>query len=79
MLLVFVLYVSVGTVLYMPIESWFIRNGYRVYGESATANFTGIQAPYFDAPVEVMFAIPLYLMLMLSFIRYGRIIMENKL
>ncbi|MDH4091941.1 MAG: hypothetical protein OEV74_21540 [Cyclobacteriaceae bacterium] len=79
MLLVFVLYVSVGTVLYMPIESWFIRNGYRVYGESATANFTGIQAPYFDAPVEVLFAIPLYLMLMLSFIRYGRIIMENKL
>jgi hypothetical protein len=42
----------------------------RVYGPSATANFTGFRTIVGNLPVEVVVAIPLYLALVICFIRY---------
>ena len=68
----------IGT-LALPMESWFIMNGYRVYGESAAANFTGFVTPVTGVAVEVALAIPCYVALIVGFIRYWEIVMDNKL
>ncbi len=73
----FVLYLLLGGLLTYPVEAFLIKNGFRVYGPSATANFTGIVTPLTGIPVEVAFAIPFYLALMICFIRYWEIIAEN--
>jgi len=65
--------------LALPIESWLIVNGYRVYGESAVMNFTGYKTPLTGVAVEVVFAIPCYLALIVGFIRYWEIVLDNKL
>lgn len=70
-----VLFISV---LSFFIESWFITNGHRVYGEGATMNFSGFQAPITGVPIEVAFAIPCYLSLIVGFIRYWEIVLDNK-
>jgi hypothetical protein len=69
----FGLYLGLIGLIILPLEAWFIHNGYRLYGPSATANFTGFQAIVTNVPVEVAFAIPLYLALVIAFIRYWEI------
>jgi hypothetical protein len=66
----FLTYLAVIGVVILPIESWFINHGFRVYGPSATANFSGFTAAITNVPVEVAFAIPLYLALVIAFVRY---------
>jgi hypothetical protein len=66
----FLLYVGVIGMLVIPIESWLIINSYRLYGPSATANFSGFTTVIADIPVEVTLAVPLYLALVIAFIRY---------
>ena len=67
------------SVLTLPIESWLIMNGYRVYGTSATLDFTGFKTPITGVAVEVAFAVPCYLALIIGFIRYWEIVLDNKL
>ncbi len=69
----FLIYLGVIGLLVLPIEAWFINNGFRQYGPSATANFTGFQTVITNIPVEVAFAIPLYLALVIAFVRYWEI------
>jgi hypothetical protein len=66
-------------ILALPLESWLIMHGYRVYGESATANFTGFVMPVTGVATEVAFAIPCYVALIVGFIRYWEIVLDNKL
>jgi hypothetical protein len=63
----------------LPIEAWLMANGYRVYGESAAHNFTGFVTPIFNAPVEIAFAIPCYMALIIACIRYWETILDNRL
>ncbi|MDX2212664.1 MAG: hypothetical protein SFY66_05180 [Oculatellaceae cyanobacterium bins.114] len=63
----------------LPLESWFIIHGYRVYGPSAVANFTGFTTPITQVPVEVAFAIPCYMALVIGFIRYWETLLDNQL
>jgi hypothetical protein len=63
----------------LAIESWLIGGGFRVYGPAATANFTGFTAPITGIAVEVAFAIPFYLALMVCFIRYWEVVKDNSL
>lgn len=63
----------------LPLESWFILNGFRVYGESAIANFTGFVMPISQIPVEVAFAIPCYMALVIGFIEYWETLLDNQL
>ncbi len=63
----------------LAVESWLIHGGYRVYGHSATENFTGFKTPISDVAVEVAFAIPFYLALMVCFIRFWEVVRDNKL
>lgn len=67
------------TVLALPLESWLIHNGYRVYGPSATANFCGIKTWLTGVPIEVVFAIPMYMSLVIAFVRYWEIVGDNRL
>ncbi len=63
----------------LPIEAWFIIQGHRVYGQSAVANFTGFLTPITHIPVEVAFAIPCYMALVIAFIRYWETLLDNRL
>ena len=64
-------YLIVLAALALPVESWLIGSGVRTYGVSATENFTGVCLPMpFDVPMEVAFAIPLYMALIIGFVRY---------
>lgn len=74
----FILYVSLSSLSFFQIESWLINNGYRVYAQSAVDNFTGIMTPMSKIPIEVAFAVPLYLVLVLSFVAYWRVTLDNK-
>ncbi len=65
--------------LVLPIESWLIVNDYRVYGESAVMNFSGFKTPITGVPVEVAFAIPCYMALIVGFIRYWETVLDNRL
>jgi len=65
--------------LTLPLEAWLMRYGYRLYGPSATHNFTGFSIPVLDVPVEIAFAIPCYLALIIAFIRYWEIVLDNRL
>ena len=56
-----------------------MRHGYRVYGESAAANFTGYKLVLLDVPVEVAVAIPFYAALIIAFVRYWETVMDNEL
>ena len=65
--------------LALPFESWFLANGYRVYGSSAVMNYSGFKTPLTGLPVEIVFAIPCYLLLIVCFIRYWEIVFDNRL
>jgi hypothetical protein len=67
------------SVMVVPIESWLIINGYRVYGESAVNAFTGFTTPITGVPVEIAFATPCYMALIVAFIRYWEIVLDNRL
>lgn len=72
-------YVSVISLVFYQLESWLITHGYRIYLESAQVNFTGFSTPISKIPIEIAFAIPLYLTLIIAFIRYWRIVWDNDL
>lgn len=74
----FTLYLLVACSLALPLEAWLITHGFRVYGPSTVENFSGYIFPGVGIPVEVFFAIPLYLALVVSFIRYWEIILIAK-
>jgi hypothetical protein len=63
-------YLGVVTLIYTPIEAWLIHHGYRVYGPSAQANFSGFTVTVLDVPVEVAMAVPLYAALIIGTMRY---------
>jgi hypothetical protein len=63
----------------LPLESWYIIHEYRVYGPSAMENFTGFMTPVTHVPVEIAFAIPCYMALVICFIRYWEIVGDNEL
>lgn len=66
----FAAYLALVTLIAAPLEAWFIQNGFRVYGPSATADFIGLRSVLLDLPIEVLAAIPLYLSLVICFVRY---------
>lgn len=67
------------TAIALPIEYLLFTNGYRVYGPSAVHNFSGFVIPVLDAPIEIAFAIPCYMALVIAFIRYWEILLDNRL
>ena len=66
----FAAYLGVIAAVATPIEGWFINNGYRVYGPSAQSDFLGFRTLIGNLPVEVVAAIPIYLALVIAFVRY---------
>ncbi|MFN9246114.1 MAG: hypothetical protein ACK6DS_03470 [Planctomycetota bacterium] len=58
----------------LVVESWMTLNGFRVYGPSMVACFTGFRTPITGLPSEIAFAIPCYLSLIIAFIRFWEIV-----
>ncbi len=75
----FVAGVLLISALALPFEAWFVANGYREYGNSAVMNYSGFTSPITGLPVEIVFAIPCYLSLIVCFIRYWEIVFDNRL
>lgn len=75
----FIVYLFVGMFLFLPLEIFFIMNGFRIYGESSTANFAGLYVPVINIPIEIILAAPMYLAIVVAFIRYWRITLDNDL
>ncbi|CAK6692932.1 MULTISPECIES: hypothetical protein [unclassified Synechococcus] len=75
----FVLALMVATSIALPIEYTLWSLGIRVYGASAVANFSGFTIPLLGAPIEIAFAIPCYLALIICFVRYWDIVIDNHL
>lgn len=75
----FIAGVMLISALALPFESWFLANGYRVYGSTAVMNYSGFKSPVTGLPVEIVFAIPCYLSLIVCFIRYWEIVFDNRL
>lgn len=75
----FLIALAISSSLALPIESWLINNGYRVYGASATHYYTGVLIPVARIPIEVGFAIPFYMALIIAFIRYWENLLDNSL
>ena len=75
----FMLYLLVTAAIATPVEAWFIDHGYRVYGPSCQAIYSGIRIPGTQVPVEVAFAIPLYFALVIGFVRYGEFLCQKRM
>lgn len=73
----FITYVFAIGVVTVPFEFLLITNGFREYGPSSVANFSGLVIPMTSIPIEIMFAIPFYLSLVIGFIKYWEYMMEN--
>jgi len=71
--------VVVASLLALPIEVGLYQAGMRVYGPSAEANFSGFSLAFSRAPVEIAFAIPFYMALVLATIRTWEIVLDNRL
>lgn len=67
------------TLITVPIEGWLVSSGMRQYGESLKAGFSGYHIPGTNLPGELLFAIPLYLALIIAFVRYWVSVWENDL
>lgn len=74
----FLRYLFVISLVALPIESWLVLNGYRIYGASTAAAFSGFVVPVIQVPVEIAFAIPFYFALVVSFMKYWEIILDNE-
>lgn len=70
-------YLTIIFIFCLPTECWMITNGYRVYGPSAKAGFSGLLIPFTNIPVEVAFGIPFFFALIIAFIKYWEIILDN--
>lgn len=74
----FFAYLSIAAIITVPIEAWLIEGGYRVYVASAVKNFVGFNIGGTNVPIEIAFAVPLYLCLVICFVRYWEIITSDK-
>jgi hypothetical protein len=75
----FVIALSICTAVALPVEYYLFVNGIRVYGPSAIANFSGFTIPVINAPIEIAFAIPCYMALVIGLVRYWEIALDNRL
>jgi hypothetical protein len=75
----FILALSMTTMLAVPLEAWLINNGFRVYSASAQKFYIGVLMPGLNVPVEIAFAIPCYMALIIAFIRYWESLLDNSL
>lgn len=63
-------YIVIVTAIATPVEAYLIKGGVRVYGQSSIDNFSGFKVLFTEVPVEILFAVPFYLALILSFVGY---------
>lgn len=70
--------IILASIFFFPLEAWMITYGYRLYGPSTVANFSGYKVFFTQIPVEVAFAVPFYLALVFTFVRFWEIALDNR-
>lgn len=73
----FGLYMLTGGLLSVFIEGFYVANGFRSYSESAIRDFVGLHTPLTNLPIEILFAMPMYVALMIGFLRYWEFILSK--
>ena len=66
----FWLYIVIGGAISIILESFYVANGFRAYSETVVNNFIGWNTPLTNLPIEIVFAMPLYVALMIATIHY---------
>ncbi|MBF0501172.1 MAG: hypothetical protein HQM09_13625 [Candidatus Riflebacteria bacterium] len=74
----FLLYVSLLTCMAVPLEAYMMAKGIRVYSPTTAMNFSGFRVPILDVPIEVVGGFMLYFSLVVGFIRYWEIILDQR-
>lgn len=74
----FFLYVTLLTCVAAPLEAFMMEHGFRVYSPTTAANFSGLRLPVLNIPVEVIFGFYLYFSLVVCFIRYWEVILDQR-
>lgn len=74
----FISYTFIIAIITIPFEFLLIQLGFREYGESSVANFSGLTMPIVNIPIEIIFAIPFYLALVIGFVKCWEYMLENK-
>jgi hypothetical protein len=64
------MYIVVSGTISFLLESWYVANGFREYSPSAVKAFAGINTYFTNLPLEIIFAMPMYMALMIAFIKY---------
>lgn len=67
------------TLLTIPLENWLYTHGMRQYGETLQSGFYGITIPGTNLPAEILFAVALYVTLIIAFVRYWVAIWDKDL
>jgi uncharacterized membrane protein YoaK (UPF0700 family) len=66
----FIIVILLSCVAMVPYETFVYTSGFKIYEQSVVANFSGFKSHFLRIPIEVFFAIPLYLSLVYAPIRY---------
>ncbi len=74
----FCIAIGISSSFAFPLEAWLIHSGYRVYQANTLHSYSGIVTPTFHLPIEIGFAVPLYMALMIAFIRYWETVLDNR-
>ena len=74
----FVATVSVASLMLLPLEWFFIERGYRVYTQSTMDNLSGFNFLWTNLPLEMIFSALFYMALVVAFVKYWAIILDNK-
>ena len=74
----FGVYLLSSSLVFYIVEVVLLASKGRIYTESVTSNFTGVTVPILGTPVEVVLAIVLYQVLIISFLKYWRSVLFAK-
>lgn len=75
---IFWAYVLGGSVVFYLIEMVLLASRSRIYTESVTSNFTGLKVPLLGSPIEIMIAVVIYNVLIVSFLKYWHSVLRLK-
>lgn len=75
----FALAMGLTSGLAIPLEAWLIHHDFRIYAENVVHEYIGYQLAALNIPIELAVGIPLYMALIIAFIRYWETVIDNRL
>ncbi|AFY38430.1 hypothetical protein Lepto7376_2132 [[Leptolyngbya] sp. PCC 7376] len=75
----FALAIGLTSGLAVPLEAWLIHHDFRIYADNVVHEYIGFKLAALNVPIELAVAIPLYMALIIAFIRYWETVIDNRL